>query len=153
MIKVSMLKKEFIQYLKDSNIQFVDLNKVHKDLSVPMYMLNLKVTDDETKETNTEILVMVTIFHVVGAMHFDVFNIYKSTKRNLFKTLKVVNSMNQFALPGKFIIDDDNCVSYRCIMNYKNMDVLNNLDLEYIIDSIPPACYMFFEQLESNNNE
>lgn len=153
MIKVSTLKKEFKQYLKDNKIQFVDLNKLHKDISIPMYMLNLKVIDDKTKETDMEIPIMVTIFHVGRIMYFDAFNIYKSTKSNLFKTLKIINSMNQFALPGKFIMDDDNCVSYRCIMNYKNMETLSNLDLEYVIDSIPTACYLFFEQLESDNNE
>lgn len=152
MMKVSTLKKEFKKYLKNNDIQFVDLNKIHKDVSIPMYMLNLKVADEEIEETSMEIPVMVTIFPVGGIIYFDVFNIYKSTKRNLFKTLKVINAMNQFALPGKFIIDDENYVSYRCIMSYKNMDSLNYLDLGYIIDSIPPACYLFFEQLESDIN-
>lgn len=153
MIKVSTLKKEFKRYLKENHIQFVDLNKIHKEISIPMYMINIKVTEDDIDETFMEVPVMVTIFPVGGFIYFDAFNIYKSTKRSLLKTFKVVNSMNQFALPGKFIIDDDNFVSYRCVMDYKNMDTLNFLDLDRIIDSIPSANYLFFEQLEKNNNE
>lgn len=153
MMKVSMLKKEFKQYLKDNHINFTDLNKIHKDISIPMYMLNLKVTDDENNGIIMEIVVMVTIFTVGEFMYFDAFNIYRSNKRNLVKTLKIINTMNQSALPGRFIIDDENCVGYRCIFSYKNIDNLANSDLGDIIDSIPPACYLFMEQLEGGNDE
>ena len=42
---------------------------------------------------------------------------------------------------------------YRCMFDYKNIDNTINSDLCDIIDSILPACYLFIEKLNGDNNE
>lgn len=148
MIKISILKKQLEEYLENNRIQYTYLNKIHKDISIPMYMLNLRVMDEKTEDIEIEIPVILTIFKSANIIFFDCLDIYRAKKNNYIKILKTVNFMNKYSFPGKFLIDDDNHVSYRCIIDYSDMENLDFVLLEKILHSIPPAYYILLEQIE-----
>ena len=150
MIKIPILKKQLEEYFKNNNIQYVCLNKAHKNISIPMYMLNLRIVNEKTELTEVEIPIIVTIFKSANIIFLDCFDIYRTKKSNYVKTLKTINSINQYSFPGTFFIDNDNQVDYRCIIDYSDMDSLDSTLLGKMLDSIPPAYYILLEQIEKS---
>lgn len=150
MIKLPMIKKQLETFFKNNGYKYIYINKKNKKISVPMYLLRLNVISDDTKEIEEEINVMITIFSSGTFIFIEAFNIYEFKKdKNIVDIYKLINKLNGYSFPGKFIFDEtDNMVSYRCIIDYSKLDTLCEKILLPIIDSVPPAYFIFLEEAE-----
>lgn len=147
------IKRVLESFFKNKNYKFIDVNKRNKNISIPMFLLRLNVVSDKTNEIEEEIKVMISIFSSIECIFFEAFDLYQATEYNRSDILGKLNELNKYAFPGRFIMDDDNSVSYRCILLYKDMEILNEAVLCQIIDSIPPAYYIFLENINGDKNE
>lgn len=153
MIKLPMVKKQLEAFFKDNGYKYIYINKKNKKLSIPMYLLRLNVVSDTTREIEEEINVMITIFSSGTFIFIEAFNIYKLPEaKNILDIYKLINHLNSYSFPGKFILDNDNTVSYRCSIDYSNLDILCDKILTPLINSIPPAYFIFLEELEKEKN-
>lgn len=147
-MKISILKKQLEEYFRNNRIEYAYINKAIKKISIPIYICKFKIYDENTKEIETEIPILVAIFKSAKLIYFETIDLFNVTDENYIEILKMVNSLNIYSFPGKFFIDNGNMISYRCSMDYSKLDSLNLILLEQIIDSIPPAYYMLQEQLK-----
>lgn len=153
MIKSQEIREQLETFFKEDGYKYVCVNKKNKNLPIPMYYLRFNVVSDETKEIEEEINVMITIFSSGTFIFIEAFNIYEfDENQNMIKVYKLINKLNAYSFPGRFIIDDDNSVSYRCVIDYSNLDKLSNKTLSTLLDSIPPAYLMFLEDIEKEIN-
>ena len=113
-------------------------------------MLLLKSKRDKT--TYKEIPIMITIFRTNPIIFIESFNIYKCKKTNISKTLKIINSLNQRALPGKYFLDDNNIVTYRCVIDYTTIITFNEPEMKRMLDSMLPGYFMFLDELKRYEN-
>lgn len=156
MIRVQSIKKQLETFFRDNKYKYIYLNKKIEHLSVPMYLLRMNVVSEKTAEIEEEIDVMISVFSSSQVIYFDTLNILKANDNNYIEILKKVNNANNYAFPGKFVLTNDKMVDYRYVLHYENMDKLCDKLLTTIIESIPPAYFIFlsdFDNEESDNDK
>ena len=150
MIKFTELKENIEIFFKENRIKYYNLNDEHKNISIQIYMILLKSKRDKT--TGKKIPIMVTIFKSHPIIFIESFNIYKCSKSNAGKILKIINSLNQRSLPGKYFLDDNNIVSYRSILDYTTISTFNEIEVKRILDSMLPGYFMFLDEIKRYEN-
>lgn len=148
MIRIVSLKKQLIEIFEKNKIKYYYINEKHQRISIPIYMIILRILDDKTKEVEKNIKVMVPIFKEISVIYFDCYNIYKADKENYGETLKIINSLNQYPLPGKFFLEDDTQVTYRCIIDYSNLKKIDEKTVKDFIESIPTAYGIVLDEIK-----
>jgi hypothetical protein len=153
MIKMQMIKKQLETFFKDNGYKYFCINKKVKIKSAQMYLLRLNIISDETKEIENEINVIITVFSSAPFIFIETFNIYEvSSDESILNIYKLINDLNSYAFPGKFLLDKDNVISYRCVIDYSKLNTIQNNVLEDLIDSVPLACSIFLEEIEKEKN-
>ena len=146
MIKIAVLKEQLEDFFNQHDINYYYVNKDYKKVSVPIYVLGYKINNSKKS-----IPIMITIFKSASVIYFDCFKMYKiNNKRD--SILESVNTLNQYPFLGKFILEEDNAISYRCIINYSNLNKLNSGLIESILDSVPSAYSMCINVIENRIN-
>ncbi len=147
MIKKSDIKKQLESFFIKNDIKYTCINKIVKSISIPTYILKIRVFGEKTKEIENEISIEILMFHSAAAISFEVSNIYKIVRKKYCALFAKINLLNRYSLPGKFIINDDDYICYRCVWNYQNYDSLDERVIENIMDSIIPAYYLCLNKL------
>lgn len=151
MIKKNNIRKQLESFFINIGIKYTYINKTVKDISVPAYLLRMRIFNGKTKKVENEISIEILIFNSASTIFFEVPNIYKIVLKKRCALLNKMNLLNRYSLPGKFIINDDDYICYRCIWNYQNYDSLDERAIRNIIDSIIPAYYLCLNKLEEEN--
>ena len=148
MIKKQNIKKQLELYFITNGIKYTYVNKIVKNISIPTYILKLRIFGTETKKVENEISVEIQIFHSAYSIFFEVPNIYQIAREKYCTIFKKINLLNRYSLPGKYIINDNNYICYRYIWNYQNYEQLDERIIKNIIDSIIPAYYLCLRKIE-----
>ena len=147
MIRISNIEEQLVKIFRKNKIKYYCINENHKRISIPIYMIILRILDDKTKDVEKNIKVMVPIFKENPVIYFECYNIFKIDEENYIEVLKVINSLNQYPFPGKFFVEDDKQVTYRCSIDYSNLEKLDDIIIKSYIESIPTAYAMALEEI------
>lgn len=144
MIKISEVQRQLEDFFKDSGFKYKKLK--NKKVDVPIYLLKLNIISEETNEVEQEINIMITTLSSGNMIIFETLGVYETSDKNF--NLEIINDLNSYLLPGKFVIYDNNSISYRCLLDYEYLDKLYDGILISIIDSIPPAYFLLLGKME-----
>ena len=152
MLKVQTVRKQLETFFKKNQYRYTYLNKQIKALSVSVYLLGFNIiseTDNNIdNEKEKEITIMVSIFPSSHTICFECLNLYHFDEKESFDILSKIN----YSFPGKFTLKDDGSVTYCCFMDYTYSEKIHNDIILSIINSIPPA-YFIFSDIINNNEE
>lgn len=156
MLKVQTVRKQLETFFKKNQYRYTYLNKQIKALSVSVYLLGFNIiseTDNNIdNEKEKEITIMVSIFPSSHTICFECLNLYHFDEKESFDILSKINTANNYSFPGKFTLKDDGSVTYCCFMDYTYSEKIHNDIILSIINSIPPA-YFIFSDIINNNEE
>lgn len=152
MLKVQTIKKQLESFFKNYQYRYVYMNNKIKSLSVPVYLLRFNVMSEEDKIKN-EITVMVSVFPSSHTICFECLNLYHLNGKESFDILNKINTANNYSFPGKFVLKEDGSVTYCCFIDYSHANKIHNDIILSIIDSIPPAYFIFFDIINANEEK
>lgn len=151
MIKKTDIQRQLESFFAENGIKYTYINKTIKKIPMPTYIVKIRVFSEKTKKVEDEISIEILIFHSARSISFEISNIYKISREKYCTIFKKINFLNRYSLPGKFIVNDDNYICYRCIWNYRNYKKLDDKTIENIMDSIIPAYYLCLDKLENKS--
>lgn len=147
MIRKNDIQKQLETFLAEKGIKYTYINKILKNIPMPTYIVKIRVFSGKAQKIKDEISIEILIFHSVYSISFEISNIYKISKEKYCSIFKKINYLNRYSLPGKFIINDENYICYRCIWHYQNYEKLDEKTIENIMDSLIPAYYLCLDKL------
>ena len=156
MLKVQTVRKQLETFFKKNQYRYTYLNKQIKSLSVSVYLLGFNIISETNNNIDNkeekEITIMVSIFPSSHTICFECLNLYRFDEKESFDILSKINIANNYSFPGKFTLKDDGSVTYCCFMDYTYSEKIHNDIILSIINSIPPA-YFIFSDIINNNEE
>lgn len=150
MLKLRTVKKQLETFFKKNEYRYTYMNNKIKSLSIPVYLLGLNVISEDNEEEKS-LGVIVSIFSSSHVICFECLNLYRFEGVDSLEILNKINIANNYSFPGKFALKNDNSITYCCFIDYTYSENLHNDVILSIINSIPPAYFIFSDIV--NNKE